>query len=221
MRGDRGAVWGSRAHNLTPSTGLNKYSVFLLTSGRAAISLPVTSYLIHPMRGIWEHFWGVSASVRGSIQHPVFSVMRADWGAVWGSRAHNLTPSTRLWRAWCPNRQIFGCSLIGRNGSREQIDGVSHANETRDPQNSSPIVFSEVWLVRTHMSHAYYWYFLLFDSGRAVYKRSTKCCGDKSITTFTDSLNFIRLLRVVIYSLNNVLIDQPLMLSSDVTTPLI
>ena len=40
--------------------------------------------------------------------------------------------------------------------------------------------------------------FLLFDNGRAVYKRSTKCCGDKSITTFTDSLNFIRLLRVVI-----------------------
>ena len=42
------------------------------------------------------------------------------------------------------------------------------------------------------------WYFLLFDSGRAVYKFSTKCCRDKSITTFTDSLNFIRLLRVVI-----------------------
>ena len=41
-------------------------------------------------------------------------------------------------------------------------------------------------------------YFLLFDNRRAVYKRSTKCCGDKSITSFTDSLNFIQLLRVVI-----------------------
>ena len=41
-------------------------------------------------------------------------------------------------------------------------------------------------------------YFLLFDNRRAVYKRSTKCSGDKSIATFTDSLNFIRLLRVVI-----------------------
>ena len=34
------------------------------------------------------------------------------------------------------------CFLIGRNGSREQIDGVSNANDARDPKNNTPIVFS-------------------------------------------------------------------------------
>ena len=29
--------------------------------------------------------------------------------------------------------------LIVRNGSREQIDDLSHANETRDPKNISPL----------------------------------------------------------------------------------
>ena len=32
--------------------------------------------------------------------------------------------------------------LIVRNGSREQIDGVSNANDARDPKNNTPIVFS-------------------------------------------------------------------------------
>ena len=32
--------------------------MFLLTSGSTALSLPVTSYIIHRVRGIWEQFWG-------------------------------------------------------------------------------------------------------------------------------------------------------------------
>ena len=39
-------------------------------------------------------------------------------------------------------RSSWGCCfLIGQNGSREQIDDVSHANESRHPQNNTPIVF--------------------------------------------------------------------------------
>ena len=33
------------------------------------------------------------------------------------------------------------CFLIGRNGSREQIDGVSNANDARDPKNNTPLSF--------------------------------------------------------------------------------
>ena len=33
------------------------------------------------------------------------------------------------------------CFLIGRNGSREQIDDVSNANEARDPKNNTPLSF--------------------------------------------------------------------------------
>ena len=32
--------------------------MFLLTSGGTALSLPLTSYIIHRVRGIWEQFWG-------------------------------------------------------------------------------------------------------------------------------------------------------------------
>ena len=32
--------------------------MFLLTSGGTALSLPVTSCIIHRVRGIWEQFWG-------------------------------------------------------------------------------------------------------------------------------------------------------------------
>ena len=111
--------------------------MFSLTSGRAALSLPVTSSLIPPNARDLGTLWGPSASVRGSIQHPVFSdllpPMRGDWGAVRGLRTHKLTLSTRLRRIWGPHRQILSRALIGRNGSREQIDDVSYANEARDP----------------------------------------------------------------------------------------
>ena len=59
---------------------------FSLTSGRTAMSLPVTSSLLPPHARDLGTLWGVAASVRGSIQHPVFSnlwpPMRGDWGAV-------------------------------------------------------------------------------------------------------------------------------------------
>ena len=32
--------------------------MLLLTPGGTALSLPVTSYIIHRVRGIWEQFWG-------------------------------------------------------------------------------------------------------------------------------------------------------------------
>ena len=54
-------------------------------------------------------------------------------------------------------RSSWGCCfLIGRNGSREQIDDVSHANESRHPQNNTPIVFLALWFVTSYMSHMYY-----------------------------------------------------------------
>ena len=31
--------------------------------------------------------------------------------------------------------------MIGQNGSREQIDDVSHANEARDPKTIAPLSF--------------------------------------------------------------------------------
>ena len=59
---------------------------FSLTSGFTAMSLPVTSSLLPPHARDLGTLWGVAASVRGSIQHPVFSTlwppMRGDWGAV-------------------------------------------------------------------------------------------------------------------------------------------
>ena len=68
--------------------------------------------------------------------------MRGDWGAVWDSSTHKLAPSTRLGRPWCPNRQILRCFLIGPNGSREQFDDVSYANEAHDPQETiAPLFF--------------------------------------------------------------------------------
>ena len=67
-----------------------------------------------PMRGIWEHFGG-AASVRGVIQHPVFSnlwpPMRGDWGAVWGSRTHKLTS--------CTYGSSYECVCSLPHGSRE------------------------------------------------------------------------------------------------------
>ena len=60
--------------------------------------------------------------------------MRGDWATGWGLRTHKLTPSTRLRRAWGYTMQLFCCFLVGRNGSREQIDDVSHANEAPDPK---------------------------------------------------------------------------------------
>ena len=52
--------------------------------------------------------------------------------------------------------------LIGRNGSREQIDDVSHANETRDPKNNSPLSISRsdwlgpsVAMYTTHLSSSW------------------------------------------------------------------
>ena len=98
-----------------------------------------------PMRGIWDAL-GVAASVRGSIQHDVFSdklpPMRGDWGAVWGSRTHKLTLSPRLRRAWSSHRPILGCFLIGPFGSREQINDVSYANEWRDALKQYPYCLS-------------------------------------------------------------------------------
>ena len=90
--------------------------------------------------------WGVAASVRGSIQHNVFSdiwpPMRGDWGAVWGSRTHKLTLSPRLRRVWGPHKKLVGCFLIGRNGSREHKWWRSNANETRDPLKQYPYCVS-------------------------------------------------------------------------------
>ena len=43
---------------------------------------------------------------------------------------------------WPGEQLVVCCFLIGRNGSREQIDDVSNANEARDPKNNSPVVFS-------------------------------------------------------------------------------
>ena len=83
--------------------------------------------------GSGNSFWGASASIRGSIQHPVFSVMRGDWGAVWGSRTHKLTLSTRRRRVWCPNRQILCCFLIGPFEVTCSNDDVAHANEVMWP----------------------------------------------------------------------------------------
>ena len=48
------------------------------------------------------------------------------------------------------------CFLIGRNGSSEQIVDVSHANESRHPQNNTRIVFLALWFVTSYMSHMYY-----------------------------------------------------------------
>ena len=129
-----------------------QYSV-LWTSGFTAMSLPVTSSLLPSHARDLGTLWGIAASVRGSIQHHVFSnlwpPMRGDWGAVWGSRTHKLTLSPRLRRVWGSHRPIVCCFLIGRNGSSEQIDDVSNDSEVRHPKNNSPIVFSALWLVTT------------------------------------------------------------------------
>ena len=58
-----------------------------------------------------------------------------------GLSTHKLTLSTRLRRIWDPHRQILSRALIGRNGSREQIDDVSYANEARDPKRQYPHCF--------------------------------------------------------------------------------
>ena len=115
-----------------------KYSVFILTSGDV-ITPP------SPCEGSGNTL-GVAASVRGTIQHDVFSdklpPMRGNWGAVWGSHTHKLTLSPRLRRAWSSHRSILGCFLIGPFGSREQIDDVSYANECRDPLKQYPYCLS-------------------------------------------------------------------------------
>ena len=123
-----------------------QYSVFLWTSGRAAMSLPVTSLLLPPRTKDPGISLGVAVSVRGSIQHPVFSnlwpPMRGDWGAVWGSRTRKLTLSPRLRRVWGTPKQLLSRPLIGRNGSREHKWWRSNANETRDPLKQYPYCLS-------------------------------------------------------------------------------
>ena len=69
-----------------------KYSVFLLTSGRAVLSLPVTSSLIPPnARDLGIILGGICIRSRFHST-PCFSVMRGDWGPVWGSCTQKTNP---------------------------------------------------------------------------------------------------------------------------------
>ena len=126
--------------------------------------LPVTSPLLPPHARDLGTLWGVAASVRGSIQHPVFSnlwpPMRGDWGAVWGSRTHKLTPCM-----YVPSYECV-CSLPhARNPVRWLVER-GHVNKVMTYpmlmrhvtlSNNSPIVSLALWLVTPVISHVHYY----------------------------------------------------------------
>ena len=115
---------------------------------------------------------GASASVRGSVQHPVFSVMRGDWGAVWGLRTHKPASPPDCVGPGVQTCKILGCFLIDPFGPCEktlrQICKRGHVTSW----NNRSIVFAALWLVTPAIGHVYYSHTTSDHCLKSYYKRS-------------------------------------------------
>ena len=119
------------------------------------------------MRGVWGLFWG--SRMRSRSMRKWLTWMRGTWGVFWRSAHVPTIPFTWLRRAKalgrtahasyhhatrCPHINVYvlfpmldSCTLIGRKGSREQIDDVPYANEPHPHKDNSPLSFSRSdWL---------------------------------------------------------------------------
>ena len=107
------------------------------------MSLPVTSSLIPPnARNLGISFGGICILSRVYSTSCVFGYIAIHARRLGRSLrfTHAQTNSANSTAKGLRLKQAILCYfLIGRNGSPEQIDDVSHANETRDPKNISPL----------------------------------------------------------------------------------
>ena len=101
-----------------------------------------------PMRAIWEHFGGSCLRSR-FCSTPCFFESMATHARGLGRSLRFTHAQTNFMHVWVFlwmrlffNPMPGSCTLIGRERSREQLDDVPYANESRDPQIQYPYCLS-------------------------------------------------------------------------------
>ena len=154
--------------------------MFLLTSGGAGLSLPVASSFISSNARDLGTVWVASASVRGSIQHPVFRIYCYSCEGT-GAQFEVHARTNYLSQLDCEGPGV----KTSKSFAAFWLVEMGHVNKLMTypmlmrhvTKNNSPIVFSALWLVTTYGSHPYYciWYFCFVRSLFPVPPKFCEC----------------------------------------------
>ena len=148
-----------------------KYSVFLLTSGFTAMSLLVTSYLIH-CEGIWEHFGGIYLRSR-FYSTPCFFGIYCHPCEGTGAQFEVHARTNELCQLDCEGSGVHtGNSFLARwlveMGHVNKGDDVSNSNETRDPPKQYPLSFPQSDWLLPPLNHVHYFHQYLLRMQKIV-----------------------------------------------------